>query len=158
MNKATGVVERVAQNSANFYNAKVDGEWYGTSSKNAPEFQEGDTISFAYNMNGRFKNMDPDTITVKASAGPSNADSSGGNTEAPKANTYQDRQAAISFQSARNAAIETVDLMLRHEAVKLPTKVADRYDGVLSFIDELTARYYSDTENYEAFLENFPSE
>lgn len=56
-------------------------------------------------------------------------------------------QKAIQYQASRNAAIATLDILLKAEAVKLPAKQADKYDAALALLDTLTERFNEQTTN-----------
>ena len=124
------------------YSMKVDNEWYSCGFKpiNA---KEGDYVSFSIIQKGQYKNAEniAPTATAAPAAQAAAPQASGGAVPVNK------RDISIHFQSSRNAAISTVDLLLKSEAVKLPAKQSDKYDAALALIDEITARYYLKLED-----------
>lgn len=138
MNVENGVVEKIHQN-AKAYNIVVDGDWYGYGWLNdgAPDFNEGDSISFEYEKKGRFSQIKKETIK-KSQGTPKKASSGGG--------SFDNRQLSIQYQSARNAAIETVNMLVVAGLVPLPAKKAASYEAAMSLIDDLTAKYHNDVD------------
>jgi len=75
-------------------------------------------------------------------------------------NSWARKDLRITMMAARNAAVETMKLLLEHDAIKLPakTKVAERHEVVLGVLDNLTAQFYMDAlatqyEDYEKSLD-----
>ena len=60
---------------------------------------------------------------------------------------WAEKDLTIQYQSARNAAIEFVNVLIANEVVKLPakTKADERLAVVEGYIDLYTARFYLDT-------------
>ena len=151
MNVAKGVVEKVFPNKAGYYGVLVGGTWYGAGKKH-PNINQGDFISFTYSMNGKYANLDVNSIEKKESssgAAPSVAAVAKGNQRDDywnkKAEKDENVQASINWQAARNAAINAVGMMLQNDIVAVPAAKAKKYDVVMSLIDELSERYFYDT-------------
>lgn len=139
MAKVTGVVEKISQRG-NAFNICVDGNWYGFGFTE-PDFKEGVTVEFDVAMRGRYANVDNDTFKVVKKASASKKGGTAGGY-----NSYDDRQRSINWQSARNAAIAIATTAVEAGVVALPAAKAKKLDAVLALVDELTGRYYYDTE------------
>jgi len=141
MSTTTGIVEKIANNGKAF-NIVVSGEWYGYGFS-APSFTEGQTISFDWKENGRFKNVVVPSLRVLPAAAetpapapeaaPAKAGGRGG---------YGATQLSIQYQSARNAAIEVASLLVSNGALALPPKKGDQADAVMAYIDDLTNQFH----------------
>lgn len=159
-----GKVEVLRQNDKGAWSAKiVDGSaetWYGLGFKK-PSISQGDMIEFEASQNGRFWNIDQKSIqvvqndvqqnkpvsdVVGSSGGAQSKDEFWSNKE--KKEEFKQKQ--INWQAARNSAIALVPTLLEQGVVKLPTKKADQYDAVLGVVDELSVRFYNDTQDPEA--------
>jgi len=115
MGQATGNVEQIStrptSNGGTAYNIKLsDGAWYGYGF-DAPNFVQGNNVSFAFAQNGNFKNVDASTVVVNAVA----AAASQAVSSAAPAPSYDDRQLSITYQSARKDALSIVDMALAHD-------------------------------------------
>lgn len=125
------------------YSINVDGEWYSCGFK-PPQCQEGDYVSFNVVQKGQYKNAE-NVAAIPQQSAPSN---SGG---APAAQSgslpVNKKDVSIHYQSCRKDAIQTLSVLLQHEAVKLPAKQADKYDAALALITELTNQYYLNLED-----------
>lgn len=142
MSNVTGVVDRIYDNGK-AYNLCMGDVWYGYGFKSdgAPEFSEGQTISFDYVDRGKFKNINKASIKVEQAAQP------GGDAGASKGTGRVDaRQLSIQYQSSRNAAIELVGIMLQNSAVSLPAKKAEQFDAVVALVDDLTVKFHNDVD------------
>lgn len=134
--------------------------WY-SAGFNAPQFAEGSSIQFEFEQNGNFRNAknivpwtsDGEQVAppVKSFVNKAGGRSFGGKSEEEKA-YWSNRDAKevvtqrrIEIQAARNAAIETVKVLATLDAVKMPTKQADKYDVAMALIDEITSKYLGDT-------------
>lgn len=144
MPKASGVVEIVAP-KGKAINAKIGGVWYGCGFVSSVPFVAGDNISFDYTERGDYKNLDPKTVQKQA---PSAAQA-----PAPAARpaynqpANDERQRAITFQASRNAAIETAALAQAAGVLNLGAQKNKQLDNLFGFIDDLTRRYYLETED-----------
>ena len=147
MSTVTGTVEKIHAN-AKAYNIVVNDEWYGYGFKTdgEPNFNEGDTISFDFKANGKFKNINKSSIQVNPAAA-----STGGATSSGSATRVDTRQLAIQYQSSRNAAIQLAGVMLEAGALPLPAKKGDQYDAVIAVVDDLTNKFHCECD---AVVEN----
>jgi len=164
MNK--GKIEVLRQNDKGAWSAKVvEGDtetWYGLGF-NTPSVSQGDMIEFEYKKNGKFFNIDSKSIKVvdnqvesnkpvadvaKSAGGASSKEEYWSNKE--KAEEFKQKQ--INWQSARNAAIQLVPSLLEQGVVKLPTKKADQYDTVMNLVNEMSVRFYTETQDPEAMV------
>lgn len=133
-----------------------DETWYGMGEEQ-PQFSEGDMVRFEHDAKNGV-----DTTSLKTKKGeapvaapkPAGKSWGGGKKDAgreeywaKKEESDAERQKAINYQSARKDAIEVMKLMVDKEMVKLPTKASDKFDGVLALIQEVTVRYYNETQN-----------
>ncbi len=148
MPEVTGIIERktsamrnTRNGSVEVFSLQINGEWYGCGFKKLPAgAEEGANISFSYDQNGEYKNLNATTVTVVSAAA---APPAGGSAPA-RGNAGDDRQRVIVYQSARNAAIEAFAAMSAADAIALPTKKGDKYDAAMAFIVELTDRFHVD--------------
>lgn len=159
-----GKIEVLRQNDKGAWSAKiVDGDtetWYGLGFSQ-PSVAKGDVIEFEAKQNGKFWNIDTKSIrkveaevqqnkpvAEVAKGGASNKEEYWSKREAAE----EHKQKQINWQSARYAAIQLLPTLFEQGAVKLPTKKADQYDAVLSLVDEITVKFYTDTADPEAKL------
>jgi len=146
---ASGQVATVRKNDKGYFSLKLeDGTWYGCG-QDRPPCVEGDSIEFAFDMNGKFKNADVDSIVVieaepapKKATPPArksygNGKYSGGakgqkvdtakeaywNAKEARDIEWQQRQQAVQeeirFQASRNAAVEIVTAAVAAGAIDL---------------------------------------
>lgn len=141
MAKVTGVVTAISKKKA--YNIQIDdGDWYGYGF-DAPEFSKGDKISFTVTKNGKWENVDVDSVEIHKTSG---GQSSAGTTERGS-DLWNDTQKAICWQSARACAIDTVNNLYTHGILKPSAKAALRQDEYDSHIREYTEKYYAETND-----------
>ena len=152
---ASGTVGIIKENTGGFYATAVDGVWYGVG-KGHPPFVEGDYIEFNFSENGNYKNMDVRSV-VKKEASVTQAvpvktvtksmsktvGMSRDDYWADKALKDIDKDRRIQLMSSRNAAINTVELLLNSNALKVPEAIGKRYDVILAAIGEITNHYES---------------
>lgn len=142
MSQVTGTVEKImtrpTSTGGTAYNVNVGGEWYGHGF-NAPKFVEGDSISFSFQSQGKFKNMQPHSVAVVAA--PAAAPASGGGGGSRPNNT----QLAIQYQASRNAALHFLEVAVAAGAVPLPTKKSDQYEALLAVVDDVTNQFHVKT-------------
>jgi hypothetical protein len=162
-----GTVEAISQ-KGKATNIKVNGQWYGCGFNGVPCGQ-GDNVSFPVVQNGRFLNADVNNMQVVQGGGGAQEQrgtyggqnsggqpartggNAAGNSGGSKGSSYGARklddpvQRSIVQQSARNAAIQAVQVASSLDAVPLPTKKAEKFDAVLDLIDQVTERYYNET-------------
>lgn len=72
MSKIKGVVEKMYQNTTRngkpYWNIKVDNERYGGIWEQ-PNYDEGDTIEFAFTMKGQYRNIDGKVAVISKGSG-----------------------------------------------------------------------------------------
>lgn len=146
MSQVTGIVEQIRENqtaSGTAYNVRVSGEWYGAGFQ-APQFQEGQTIAFDWQQKGRFKQLYPKSVQV-VQAQPQQQPAPQQQSSAPtsKGRDWGANQLAIQYQSARNAAIHLVEVLLANNALPVPAKKADQMDAVVAAVDDLTNQFHT---------------
>lgn len=107
-----------------------------------PTFKEGGYISFEADDG---LNVDVSTIESLSHKEPEVTDSS------KPVSAYVDRedfrQRSIIYQSARKDAIEVLNTMLAHDALRLPANTPKKYAALLAAVDALTVRFFADTAN-----------
>jgi hypothetical protein len=158
----TGVVEFVRKNDAGYWSVKtIDGQWFGTG-KVKPACSEGDEVAFDYALNGKYNNMELDTLEVissgnaipeKAAKKAWSGGKKGGDTRDASYWDAKDAQAVktqkeIRFQASRNAAIAVIDVALKAGVLTIPEgKAADaQFKVLLTYVDKVTDRYNKATE------------
>lgn len=121
--------------------------WYGHGFA-PPKFNEGDSVTFTWQPNGNFKNVDARSVQVTPAQQQAPAPTQ---QAAPAAQNsgrnFGNNQIAIQYQASRNSAISTLGLMLEHNLVSLPSKKADQYDATLALLDDLTTRFHVQTDD-----------
>lgn len=144
-----GVVEVVAQRGK-AYNVKIGNDWFGYGFS-APSFKKGDNVAFTTVLNGKFENVDVNTVEILSAAptaaAPAGGGSGGGGKDAywaDKEKRDDGRQAVIIYQSARNAAIDTIELAYNLGALSFPAKVkaSEKLDVLREQIEAVTNSYY----------------
>ena len=96
---------------------------------NPKGFLEADTKTIQYRADG-----EPTTAVVPKSNGGLTKDQYWTNKEARDIKN----DAARELGATRNTAIAIIDLMLKHEAIPLPKKLADRQDYLFEVLDKYT--------------------
>ena len=141
---------------------KNDDRWFRTGMVK-PEIKKGDHVEFSFEEKDGGYSAQIDTITVlpSSSGEPIRGQSSrnfvgGGNQKddywANKESRdiendryKRDNDIRIQHQSARNAAITLVDILLREKALKLPESPGKMYDVIMGKITDLTHQFFEDT-------------
>lgn len=153
-----GAVQQVkdkAWNNKTFWSMKVNGEWYSTGMKKPPA--EGTYVEFEFETNARgYKDVKGNITASAVLAGPQGT---GGAAKGAKFVSKDDYwlgreqrdiavQAVIQLQAARNAAIETVKILVapvivdgKAEYIVKPPAQAKRKEWVEAMIDELTQKF-----------------
>lgn len=141
-----------------------DDTWYRTQRDNPEDagIEKGDYVTFEYTVKKNQSIVDMDTLKkVEAPR------SRGGNKSGGSASSGSVSDSGVSLRELRTGlgfgreqAIKVTQMLLEHNALVLPskTKVAERHDAVLGFIDNLSRQYFNEgfalTEaDYEAALE-----
>lgn len=143
-----GYIDRIAEKQGKgrngpytMYNLQVNGEWLGHGFTK-PNAKEGDYISFDVEQKGQYKNI-TNVVVIPA---PSKS-SSGGSSSQEYVPPTNKRDVSIAYQSSRKDALQFLDTMLQHDAIKLPAKADAKYDAALAILQELTNKFYLDLED-----------
>lgn len=146
MSQVNGVVKRVMTTPwqdklLHGFALEGDERLFGTGFKKSPSIYPGSAISFQTEKNpkGRWQ-VDVNTIEVKAQTKAPEPEQ----TKEEKTNYWDTKDRVIELQSCRNSAIELVNVLLTHEAIKTPAKAAEQYDFVLNLVAELTGKFVAD--------------
>lgn len=141
-----GVIENVSTKNGmgkngpwTMYSMQVSGEWYGCGFK-ALQARQGDYVSFDFEQSGNFKNAKNVKVVAPPAGGQQPA--AAPQAQAQGVSVVNKRDVSIQYQSSRKDAIQVLDLLIKHDAVSLPAKKADKFDAALALLDELTARFY----------------
>lgn len=135
--------------------------WFNCGERD-PNVKSGDNVEFEYtvNPNGKSQVSIPTvrvlagaaatTVTQSAPSSSFKASSGSGSKEYwdAKAETDKARDLRIQHQSARNAAIEVVGILVGKDLLKLPEKNAS--EAVLGKISDLTERFYKESTDVTA--------
>lgn len=142
-----GVIENVSTKNGmgkngpwTMYSMQVNGEWYGCGFKPI-QAGKNDYVSFDFEQSGNYKNA-KNVQVVAAPAGAAQQAPSASPAQAAGSAPVSKRDVSIQYQSSRKDAIQTLDLLLKNEAISLPAKKADKFDAALALLDEITARFY----------------
>lgn len=148
-------VKRIHQRGKFWSVLDMDDQWYGFGMKKPP-FDEGDVITFEYTKNGQYLNADITTVEIVSEgatkpAARAQSTSSGGNLTrdeywANKEKNDVFTQREIRWAGARNAAIETVKLLMENDGLALSkVKPADKEQVIAQLIDTYTEQYFAET-------------
>lgn len=132
------------------FRLKTEDKWFGCGGTD-PKVQIGDGIDFEYSeKNGRFDVMVPSIKRMEAAQVHQSTPSSELTRGMSKDDYWGDKAAKdvekdlrIQWQSARNAAIETVAILVSSESLKLPEK--NKTDAIIGKIADLTDKYYRES-------------
>lgn len=149
----TGIVDRVVARPSTFgemWSIAVDNTYYGFK-KVKPSCNVGDSVQFQATQNAKgFWDADPKSLAKAEAQQPKAASSPSGNVSTPSTGGtgYNDRQDAISYQSARNAAQTQVDLYLNASAIPFPAKAkeSDRKAIIDLYVAKQTEEFFEDTK------------
>lgn len=142
-----------------------DDQFYSLGEKDV-KLSKGDYVSFAAkeDAKGRMQ-VDVRSIEVKAAevAAPSTGTGGGWKGKSfggkpagardsyweEKAKADAERQPKIEWQAARNSAIAAAQVILANGGLKLPAKENAKFDAIVALIDDLTAKYFAETNNLD---------
>ena len=159
MSEVIGVVEKVFEKNGR-YAILMDGTWYGNGYHN-PNVQEGATVKFQVEMNGKYANIMEGSIQSKPGSAPAPAPAPqkkawGGNkgSAAQRDQYWVDKavidivtQKRISYQAATNTAIALISAAMSQDCLPIPKggKVADKFEAfkqmVMEEADNIFVRY-----------------
>lgn len=121
-------------------------QWFGAGFE-APQVKEGDYVALTAEQNASgywdVKGIAPlKNAPAKAKAASQSGTASGSNIST---------QSSIHYQSARNAAIEIIKLLVETKSLPVSSSASKagevkRYEEIMALVDKLTVRYYVDTE------------
>ena len=154
-----GVVQKVSSRPAGrgtAYSIQVEGSYYGCGFQ-PPACSEGDYVSFQIEQNNRGYWNVSGNIEVKSGGNPApqkQASAKGPQTGNSRDQYWQEKeqrdianQKIIQYQSSRNAAIELVRTAVENDALSLGTKKADKFDILVSIVDEITDKFEKDCKD-----------
>jgi hypothetical protein len=165
-NKVTGVLGKIfgkPYNGKTLYSLKLenDSKWYGLGTKN-PDIAPGSIVEFEAKTNpkGFTDVLTPTLVVVR---GPQQTVSTGSTVAQVASNghngsgrngflskdSYWDRKEARDLKqdelreigATRNTAIEWIKLLLDKEAIKLPTKIADKEAFLQKLLQDYVERF-----------------
>lgn len=136
------------------FRLKNEEKWFGCGETD-PKVKTGEQIEFSYTeKNGRYNVEIPTIVRFTADTTVHNGTPSKnltGNTNSGGREEYWNDKAAkdvekdlrIQWQSARNAAIEVVGILVSSDSLKLPEK--NKSDAILGKIADLTDKFYAES-------------
>lgn len=124
----SGVVESKSKAGTGI---KVGGVWYNGTTSQLANVKWKSNVSFETDGQNKITSIGSASEPAAAPAAPAAASGS-----------WDDRQAVIVFQSARNAATDLFRVMCEQGAVTLPTKKEDKYGAAMAFINEHTVLFH----------------
>lgn len=125
----SGVVESKSKAGTGI---KVGGVWYNGSTGQLANVKWKSNVTFETDGGNKIVSIGSAPSEAPAAAAPAAASNS----------SWDDRQAVIVFQSARNAATDLFRVMCEQGAVTLPTKKEDKYGAAMAFINEHTVLFH----------------
>lgn len=139
-----GTVEKLFPSRFGGGSFSLDGQrgLYFNTKQPLPAFvQPGANVKFSGELGRNGKSVFVEAAGIEQGAAPvaaAGAASVGG--------SYGETQAKIQYQSARNAAIEVVTLLLTNGALVLPAAASKKAGVIEAAIDRFTAIYFEDTD------------
>jgi hypothetical protein len=144
------------------FRLKNEEKWFNTGEMD-PNIAKGELVEFNYDVNnGRYVVDLPSLVHINVGTAVStNGVSTGRMAKRGNKDDYWDERLArdiendeykrqndsrIQYQSARNAAITVVDILLREKALKVPEKNA--YDVIMGKLKDLTNSFYDETSTF----------
>lgn len=148
----SGTVEKISERDTGQYtqvSLLVNGEWYGkfNTTKADVTLAEGDEVSLVATQNGKYKNWE--SYTVVSSAPAPDPAAPGTTVSGTPFNTTQYR---ITYQAARNAAVEVAAMLLSKDLLPIPTVKSKQVGAVMEFIRDVTNDFV--TEAWDASPDN----
>lgn len=136
-------------NKFGFGSIKIDGTYYGTGKAVAPGINKGDFVTFKAEQNakgywdvkGPIRKGEGTATATSAAAGP---------VASAYAGKEDSKQKSISWQAARNSAVEFMKLLHERDALPKPAATAKKGDAfsVLStMLNEITTRFYDESQH-----------
>jgi len=132
----------------------TDEKWWGMGI-NKPKFDEGDTISFEFEKNGKFSNVDPKSIEIDAESDTASATPS---SSKPKSSYAQKddywvqkaeldvlTQREIRWAGSRNSAIALMDLLIKYDVIPLAKAKGDKEEVFMQYLNSYTQGFYAET-------------
>lgn len=144
-----GVVQQVSSkkwNGKTFYSVKVAGDYYGTGMKR-PRVDEGDTVRFDAEQNDKgYWQVDGDIEVLEKGE---EVESTGAKANGNDKQGFYDRKEARERRNdtlreigaSRNTAIEWIKVLIGQEALKVPTKNAEREQFLNTLLDDYIAKF-----------------
>jgi len=114
------------------------------------------SVSFEFDENDKYKNVDHESIKIVQQEVSINKNTNTAKSTYPTAEERIATSNHMRYQGALDRAISFLNVALTHECLTLPAKKATRYDVLLELTDQLTIRFYRDTENL-GHMEEDPS-
>ena len=151
--KATVTVQRLHQNGKMHSFMDTDEKWWGMGI-NKPKFDEGDTISFEFEKNGKFSNVDPKSIEIDAESevADSKPATKTKSSYAQKDDYWVQKaeldvltQREIRWAGSRNSAIALMDLLVKYEIIPLAKAKGDKEEVFMQYLNSYTQGFYAET-------------
>lgn len=156
--QASGIVEVIKANNTKAgitYSFAIGDQWYGTY-KTQPTFVEGDYVEFDYSVKGNFQNAD--TKTIKVTKGEQAAQASDGAAAPAKAfKGASNKDAAIQWQSARNAALALAAIAAELGVLDVGAanaKKEGKFEALQIWVNAQTVEYFEDSQKVSETGEN----
>lgn len=177
------IVARQPKPGFTVYDIVVDGMKFGHGPAKINGVSKGDRVQFEVEERGQFKNVKPGTLKKwegkgesepligKLQTQPTNITQGVSRDDYWKQKEVRDierekrydkredeKQRRITFEAARKQAMEYVSLLAQTECLWLKKidKPADRQEYVEALVNDLTRKFYTQSERREDFLGNKP--
>lgn len=147
MSNVTGKIAFIDPRSTDYgtmYSIKVDGEKYSTG-KIKPPASVGDTVSFEYEMNGKYRNANMKTFEVVPGGGNA-APSVGGAATRSYAESQDGRQNSIVRQNALSSAVAFLGVLASMDAIPgigKTMKAEDKYGLINALLIETADEFFN---------------
>jgi hypothetical protein len=173
------IVTRQPKPGFTVYDLVVDGMKFGHGPAKVSGVSKGDRIQFEVEERGPYKNVrvgtlkkwegkgepEPNVMRVVQTASPVSRDDYWKQKEVrdiEREKRYdkreEEKQRRITFEAARKQAMEYVSLLAQTESLwlKKVDKPADRQSYIEALVNDLTRKFYTQSEKREDFLGNKP--